>query len=103
MNERGPPYEEGASSSNSGVPTLITLTRANNISIMVSRLPGGPAELARAVASGNHEGTLSMERLGVLIQARSPWPVAAAGRSNFIVGFFNTLICSYSLTVNAHL
>lgn len=45
------------------------MTRANNISIMVSRLPGTPADLARALASGNHDGSLSLERLNILTQA----------------------------------
>ena len=36
--------------------------------VAVSRLPGTPADVARAVASGNADGSLSLERLSVLIQ-----------------------------------
>ena len=49
-----------------GAPTLVSTQRANNVAIVLQRLPGTPAELAGHVASGNASGALDRDALEAL-------------------------------------
>ena len=49
-----------------GAPTLVSTQRANNVAIVLQRLPGTPAELVGHVASGNASGALDRDALEAL-------------------------------------
>ena len=51
-----------------GMPTLIPVPRSNNINIMLKRFPVSANEIVRAIATGDPNGDLSLERLAVLLQ-----------------------------------
>jgi len=51
-----------------GMPTLIPIPRSNNIAIMLSRFPMSAEGIVEAIATGDPEGTLTLERLAVLLQ-----------------------------------
>ena len=52
----------------SGMPTLIPIPRANNISIMLSRFPMTADEIVEAIREGDPNDGLTIERLPVLLQ-----------------------------------
>ena len=52
----------------SGMPTLIPIPRANNISIMLSRFPMTADEIVEAIREGDPNDGLTIERLAVLLQ-----------------------------------
>jgi len=51
-----------------GMPTLIPLPRANNISIMLSRFPIGAKDICEAISTGDPSEELTLERLAILLQ-----------------------------------
>ena len=51
-----------------GLPTLIPIPRANNISIMLSRFPMTADEIVEAIREGDPNDRLTIERLAVLLQ-----------------------------------
>ena len=51
-----------------GMPTLIPIPRSNNIAIMLSRFPMSAEGIVDVIATGDPEGTLTLERLAVLLQ-----------------------------------
>jgi len=51
-----------------GMPTLIPVPRSNNINIMLKRFPISAEDIVRAIARGDPNGDLSLERLAVLLQ-----------------------------------
>ena len=53
----------------SGAPTIVSVTRANNIGIMIGRFPMTASEMARAIATGNADVSVSLEQLNILMQA----------------------------------
>ena len=60
----------GGSKAQQGMVKVIPLTRANNVSIMLTQFSGfrtGFADIRRALVTGT---TLSLERLSLLLQAR---------------------------------
>ena len=54
--------------STAGMPTLIPLPRANNISIMLSRFPIGAKDICEAISTGDPSEALTLERLAILLQ-----------------------------------
>lgn len=49
-----------------GAPAFLSLVRANNVAIVLSRLPGDSAALARAAATGNADGALDADQIAAL-------------------------------------
>ena len=52
-----------------GAPVLVSLARANNVAIALSRLPGDASSLARAAATGNADGALDADQIAALARA----------------------------------